>query len=92
MLSFNGVMSISVLGYQKSLLIAAATSIAERAALADVNQADEEGLISDALAGVGLEDAAVSLSSEGGIEVARASMLALGVFELEAVGYASIED
>jgi Flp pilus assembly protein TadG len=91
LLSFNAVVSITVLGYQKSLLIAAATNIAERSALADVTQTDEEELVADALAGLGLQEVAFSLSSEGGVKVARASMLAFGVFEIEAVGFASIE-
>jgi hypothetical protein len=91
MLAFTAVITISVLGYQKSLLIAAATTIAERSALADVNEDDEDNLIAGVLDRLGLQGAAASLSTESGVEVARVSLLALGSFELQEVGFAVIE-
>ncbi len=90
LLSFGAVISVSTLGYQRSLLTAAATTIAERAALADVEEADLDAVSSGVFQSLGLSDATASLASDGHVKVARASFFFFG-FELEATGFASVE-
>lgn len=87
-LSFTAAMAIPMLGFQKSQLTAAAATIAERAARADVTEGEVESLAAQVLETLGLENAAASVESLEGIQTVRLALMAMPGIELEAVGYA----
>ena len=90
--SFALVLALALIGYEKAMLTAAVTRIAERTALADVGQEESEQVVTAALTQIGLTQASISLSREGSEQVARGTLALPGGLEIEAIGLASLEN
>jgi hypothetical protein len=87
-LSFTAALAIPLLGFQKSQLTAAAATIAERVARADVTEGEVDSVAAQVLETLGLENAAASVESLEGVQTVRLSLMAMPGIELEAVGHA----
>lgn len=73
------------------MLMTAANSIAERAALADVMQPDLADLEADVTADLGIAEAQVQVSRVGSVEFADAQLVDSFGVTLKATGLASVE-
>lgn len=88
LLSFTAALAVPLLGYQKSQLTVAASTIAERVARADVAEGEVELIARQVLAKLGLDHADASVESSDGVQAVRVAQVAFAGIELEAVGYA----
>lgn len=78
---------ITFLGYEKSLTNLAATTIAERITLADVEPGDAESIVQGILNDLGLEAAEVAISDVAGLRRVAVQKQAFEFFSLESVSF-----
>ncbi len=91
LISFGLVLSVVILGYQKVILTGVANTLAERAALADVSEAEFATLAEAELAKWNLNLANLSVADSEGIETVRLSLNGFAGWQIEAVGFATKE-
>lgn len=91
LVSFTLALAVPGLGFQKSQLTAAASAIAERISLADVQEAEFESISESVLSKLGLADASFNLSARGAVQIVRVELRSLAGIELQAVSFAISE-
>lgn len=84
-------MAIAQVGLQKAQLTLAASSVAERIALADVSEGEVSEIANSALRRIGLEEADFDFGETAELVRVQLAIKALGSFRIEAVGVAAKE-